>query len=122
MFSKEDIEKLKNLGNIALFHINKNDKRVANAICEAFDILKKQLEADSGHKELQKVFYRNFGMNFADSFDALVISCYNTAQYFRALEACELAEKFKLLPYTQIAEERRSFTDIWGNLKKPNNC
>ena len=94
MFNNDDLVKLKTLGDIALNHLYKNDKRVANALWSALEILQKQLEANIQEKQLLlKEFKKAFGMDFEDAFNRFAIACYNTAQYFRGLEACEMVEE-----------------------------
>jgi len=119
MFNSDDLSKLKTLGGITLSHLYNNNKRVANAIWSALEILQKQLEANTQGKELLlKEFKKAFGMDFEDAFNEFAIACYNTAQYFRGMEACDLAEKFGLMSDREIIEERAQLYGYMGEFGK----
>lgn len=114
MFNDNELLKLNTLGGIALNHLYRNDKRVANAIWSALEILQEQLVANNSEKKLLlKAFKKAFGMDFEDAFNEFCIACYNTAQYFRGLEACDLAEKFDLISEREIIEER---AQLYGHI------
>jgi hypothetical protein len=99
MFTKEQKKKLNILGNLTRDYLYKNEKRVANAIHEAVELLEVQLAAaPNSENELLNEFKKEFGLDFSDAFNKFVIACYNTAQYDRALEVCGMVEKYVLIP------------------------
>jgi tetratricopeptide (TPR) repeat protein len=112
---ERDIKKLKALGKIAAAHLGSNDKRVANAIYEAFMILEAQFAVhfDKWEKE--------FGFSFGEAFDEFVMACLNTAQYHRGLEICALVEKFNLLSVDGTAAEKAEFYGRLGEFKEAEN-
>lgn len=124
MFTPEQANKISALGHIVRDHLNQNDKRVANGIQEALEMLAEQLAspvaspADTLKKNSVGQFERLFGLDPEESIETFMLACYNTAQYDRALEICALAEKYELLPKDEILEERAELYGHLGQLSK----
>lgn len=112
-----DIEHIRALGVIAKSHLYENDKRVANAIHEAFDVLNGGLSASPQNVGvLIGQFERVFGFECVDAFNELMIACYNTAQYDRAIEVCDLMELRGLVSITDLQKERAELLGHQGNI------
>lgn len=119
MFTQEQLLKLKTFGLIAKQHLYENDKRVVNCFQEAFEILEVQLIGFVEEKNyILKHFKKTLGFGFPDAFNEFEIACYNTAQYERGLEICDLAEKFELIPQDDILSERAELYGHLGEFKK----
>lgn len=113
MFNDTEQNKLKTLGEIARKHLGGNDKRVANAICEAFEILDSALRLISEQRLVMPAFEKHFGLSAEEAVEEFMVACYNTAQYERGLEMCNAADRYGLWPKEDILSER---AELYGHL------
>lgn len=100
MFTQEEQNTLRRLGAIAEQHLEENDKRVVNAIGEAFGILEKVLKnnaAIEARVAAVKQFASNFGFSAEEAYEEFIIACFNTAQYDRGLEICAMMRAYDLI-------------------------
>lgn len=119
MFSPKKLSKLKTLGQITKAHMGDNDKRVANAVHEAFEIMEKEVRVYPQRRdEILRHFKGAFGLAHNEAWEECIIACYNTAQYHRGLEFCRLAEKLNLLPDDELEAERAQFYGHLGEFVK----
>ncbi|MBU0648729.1 hypothetical protein KJ969_01305 [Patescibacteria group bacterium] len=114
--SQEQEELLKKLGQIARMSLGYNDKRVANALCQALDILSAALkEIDSSEfKGLLKQFERISGWDISDLSEELLIACLNTSQFERGLETIDSLISLGLRQERDLLDDKAAFLAALG--------
>ena len=118
IFDAAEQSNIGTLGRIARRHLDANDKRVANAISEAFQILRGKFRSDSRRAEAAHEFKKLFGMGVNDAVDEFMVACYNTAQYERGLDMCDIAETYQLSSADEVASERAQLHGHLGEFSK----
>jgi len=106
LFTPEEANKIVDLGMVAAKNLDYNDKRVANALHEALEILKTEIQKANGAGVNTKPILKNFESLLrveADAWpDMLISACLNTGQYDRGLEICDTLENMGLFEPADI--------------------
>lgn len=115
-FNQEQENILKQLGEIAQVNLNYNDKRVANALCQALEILSKLgNEITSGDREeLLEEFEQITEWDPFELSDQLLIACLNTSQCERGLGVIDLLKVFDLHDERDLAINEAAFLAALG--------
>jgi len=122
-FNADETNKLALLGIVASKNIQFNDKRVANALCEALDILKKKLSFEefsniTARRNIIKDFKRRIMFSEEELFDEATIALLNTGQYGRGLDVCDIFLHFEMADGDEIDVARAEFLCRMGKIKE----
>lgn len=108
-FTPEIAKKLIELGEIASANFRDNEKRIANALYEALEIVTGVLiKEGNGHVEkLAKKEFRGFvGLSPEEAYEEFYVACLNTGQYDRALQMIDSVQKSGLIEEDDLIDDR----------------
>ena len=112
-FTDEQKSELAQLGDIAEAHLNKNNKRAANALYAALEMLygaHKSAGTESGAaKDLMEAFEQAVGWDAHDLADELIIACHNTSQCDRGLEAIDMLTELGVCSMREMIADTSAF-------------
>jgi len=115
-FNQKQQEILKQLGEIAEIYLYQNDKRVANSLHQALEILSAAVkQADSGEfKTILKEFERITKWDKSDLSEELLTACLNTSQADRGLEIIDMLITLGLYQEHDLFNDKASFLAALG--------
>ena len=113
-FTDEQKSELAQLGDIAGARLNENDKRVANALYAALEMLRAAHKGDGGAegaaaKELLEAFEEAVGWDARDLADELIAACHNTSQCDRGLEAIDMLTELGVCSMREMIADTSAF-------------
>lgn len=119
-FSTDEAQHLAQWGFIAFKHQDDNDKRIANALHEALEMLAKHHRSASlaDQKRMTKEWESLVGMRLNESIGMVIDACLNTGQYDRGLALCDILVKDALLSPNECRAERAEFYTRRGETEK----